>query len=123
MPYTTFLETLVDGVVDNKTGKKGTPQLKDFSSVCTEVSVDIEVVFPRGKLEQLENASDANGINGIEKLLKLHTTLSTTNMHMFDKDCKLHKYKNVHEILRAFYDVRLVIYEKRKQYLLTDMRN
>ena len=123
MPYTTFLETLVDGVVDNKTGKKGTPQLKDFSSVCTEVSVDIEVVFPRGKLEQLENTSDANGINGIEKLLKLHTTLSTTNMHMFDKDCKLHKYKNVHEILRAFYDVRLEIYEKRKQYLLTDMRN
>lgn len=123
MPYTTFLETLVDGVVDNKTGKKGTPQLKDFSSVCTEVSVDIEVIFPRGKLEQLENTSDANGINGLEKLLKLHTTLSTTNMHMFDKDCKLHKYKNVHEILRAFYEVRLEIYEKRKQYLLTDMRN
>ncbi len=123
MPYTTFLETLVDGVVDNKTGKKGTPQLKDFSSVCTEVNVDIEIVFPRGKLEQLENNSDSNGINGVEKLLKLHTTLSTTNMHMFDKDCKLHKYKNVHEILQAFYAVRLEIYEKRKQYLLNDMRN
>ena len=123
MPYTTFLETLVDGIVDNKTGKKGTPQLKDFSSICTEVNVDIEVVFPRGKLEQLESTTDANGINGVEKLLKLHTTLSTTNMHMFDNDCKLHKYKNVHEILQAFYNVRLDIYEKRKQYLLNDMRN
>ena len=123
MPYTTFLETLVDGIVDNKTGKKGTPQLKDFSSICTEVNVDIEVIFPRGKLEQLESTTDANGINGVEKLLKLHTTLSTTNMHMFDNDCKLHKYKNVHEILQAFYNVRLDIYEKRKQYLLNDMRN
>ena len=123
MTYVTFLETLVDGIVDNKTGKKGTPQLKDFSSICTEVNVDIEVVFPRGKLEQLENTSDTNGINGVEKMLKLHTTLSTTNMHMFDKDCKLHKYKNVHEILQAFYNVRLDIYEKRKQYLLNDMRN
>ena len=121
MPYTTYLETLVDGIVDNKTGKKGTPQLKDFSSVCTEVNVNIDIVFPRGKLEQLENSSDSNGINGVEKLLKLHTTLSTTNMHMFDKDCKLHKYKNVHEILQAFYDVRLETYEKRKQFLLTDM--
>ena len=44
-------------------------------------------------------------------------------MHMFDQDCKLHKYTNVHEILQAFYNVRLEIYEKRKQYLLTDMRN
>jgi len=123
MPYTTFLETLVDGIVDNKTGKKGTPQLRDFSSICTEVNVDIEVIFPRGKLEQLESTTDVNGINGVEKLLKLHTTLSTTNMHMFDKDCKLHKYKNVHEILQAFYNVRLGIYEKRKQYLLNDMRN
>ena len=123
MPYTTFLETLVDGIVDNKTGKKGTPHLKDFSSICTEVNVDIEVVFPRGKLEQLESTADVNGINGVEKLLKLHTTLSTTNMHMFDNDCKLHKYKNVHEILQAFYNVRLGIYEKRKQYLLNDMRN
>ena len=122
MPYTTYLETLVDGIVDNKTGKKGTPQLKDFSSVCTEVNVNIDIVFPRGKLEQLENSSDSNGINGVEKLLKLHTTLSTTNMHMFDKDCKLHKYKNVHDILQAFYDVRLEgTYEKRKQFLLTDM--
>ena len=123
MPYTSFLETLVDGIVDNKTGKKGTPQLKDFSSICTEVNVDIEVIFPRGKLEQLESTTDVNGINGVEKLLKAHTTLSTTNMHMFDKDCKLHKYKNVHEILQAFYNVRLDIYEKRKQYLLNDMHN
>ena len=114
-------ETLVDGIVDNKTGKKGTPQIKDFSSVCTEVNVDIEVIFPRGKLDQLENNIDSNGINGVEKLLKLHTTLSTTNMHMFDKDCKLHKYKNVQEILQAFYDVRLETYGKRKQFLLRDM--
>ena len=121
MPYTTYLETLVDGIVDNKTGKKGTPQIKDFSSVCTEVNVDIEVIFPRGKLDLPENSSDSNGINGVEKLLKLHTTLSTTNMHMFDKDCKLHKYKNVQEILQAFYDVRLETYEKRKQFLLRDM--
>ena len=98
MPYISYLETLVDGIVDNKTGKRGSPVLKDFSSVCTEVSIDILVVFPRGKLEILENAVDATGCNGVEKLLKLQSSLSTTNMHMFDKDCKLHKYRNVQEI-------------------------
>ena len=122
MPYTSFLETLVDGTIDNKTGKRNAPLLKDFSSICTEVNVDITVVFPRGKLDELESVSDANGCNGVEKLLKLQTTVSTTNMHMFDKDCKLHKYDSVEEIILDFYEVRIQIYQKRKEAQLNDMR-
>ena len=123
MPYTSYLETLVDGVVDNKTGKRGSPQLRDFSSTCTEVSVDILIVFPREKLNDLESNTDANGCNGVEKLLKLQTTVSTTNMHMFDKDCRLHKYRSVQEIIQEFYGVRLNAYTKRKNYRLNEMRN
>ena len=122
MPYTSFLETLVDGVIDNKTGKRNTPLLKDFSSICTEVNVDITVIFPRGKLDDLESVVDANGVNGVEKLLKLQTTVSSTNMHMFDKDCKLHKYDSVEEIILDFYEVRIGVYQKRKDYQLDDMR-
>ena len=48
MPYTTFLESLMDGT--SKTGKKVTPSIRDFTSISTEVSVDITVVFPRGSL-------------------------------------------------------------------------
>ena len=123
MPYISYLETLVDGIVDNKTGKRGSPVLKDFSSVCTEVSIDILVVFPRGKLEILENAVDATGCNGVEKLLKLQSSLSTTNMHMFDKDCKLHKYRNVQEIIDEFYGVRIDVYQKRKAAQLKEMEH
>lgn len=123
MPYTSYLETLVDGIVDNKTGKRGSPQLRDFSSTCTEVSVDILIVFPRGKLNDLESNTDANGCNGVEKLLKLQTTVSTTNMHMFDKDCRLHKYRSVQEIIQEFYGVRLNAYTKRKNYQLNEMRH
>jgi len=61
------------------------------------------------------------GVNGLEKLLKLTTTVSTTNMHMFDDQCKLHKYKDVGEIIDTFYGVRLKVYEKRKEYLLADL--
>lgn len=122
MPYTSFLETLVDGVIDSKTGKRNTPLLKDFSSICTEVTVDIIVVFPRGKLDDLESVVDANGMNGVEKMLKLQTTVSITNMHMFDKDCKLHKYNSVEEIILEFYQVRLDVYQKRKDFQLGDMR-
>jgi DNA gyrase/topoisomerase IV subunit B len=121
MPYTTFLETLMDGSTVDKTGKKIPPSIKDFTSVCTEVNVDFTVVFPKGKIQELEASIDANGCNGIEKLLKLFTTISTTNMHMFNSDFKLHKYTSVEEIIEDFYKIRLDIYGKRKAYLVDDM--
>jgi DNA topoisomerase-2 len=121
MPYTTFLESLMDGTTVDKTGKKIPPSIKDFVSLCTEVSIDITIVFPKGKIQELESTIDSNGFNGIEKLLKLSTTVSTTNMHMFDANIKLHKYSTVEEIIDDFYGVRLDTYRKRKEYLVADM--
>jgi len=121
MPYTTFLESLMDGTTVDKTGKKIPPSIKDFVSLCTEVSIDITIVFPKGKIQELESLIDSNGFNGIEKLLKLSTTVSTTNMHMFDANIKLHKYSTVEEIIDDFYGVRLDTYRKRKEYLVADM--
>jgi DNA topoisomerase-2 len=106
MPYVTFLEGLVDGGVD-KTGKKIPPVLKDFKSNSTEVAVDITVQFPKGTLAAMTNET-------IEKTLKLATTVSSSNMHMFNAECKLHKYESVAEIIDEFYGVRLSAYAKRK---------
>jgi DNA topoisomerase-2 len=114
MPYITFLEGLLDGGVD-KAGKKIAPTIKDFVSMCTEVLVHITVQFPKGKLAELESDVDtATGVNGLEKMMKLSTTVSTTNMHMFNSECKLHKYGSVAEIIDDFYGVRLATYQKRK---------
>ena len=122
MPYISFLEGLMDGTVNAKTGKRSSPSIRDFTSTSTEVIVDIVVVFPRGKLVELESQIDPNnGCNGVEKLLKLSTSVSTTNMHMFNHECKLHKYESVVEIIDEFYDVRLKLYGKRKAYLVDNM--
>ena len=96
------------------------PSIRDFTSVCTEVNVDFTVVFPQGRLYELEESKDANGCNGVEKLLKLFTTISTTNMHMFNAECKLHKYNDVNEIIDDFFSVRMALYQKRKDYLVKD---
>ena len=120
MPYTSFLETLMDGSTD-KSGKKIAPSIKDFTSISTEKIVDFNVVFPKGKIPDLENEIDSNGCNGVEKLLKLTTTVSSTNMHMFDSQCKLKKYASVEEIIEAFYDVRMATYNKRKEYLMNEL--
>jgi DNA topoisomerase-2 len=122
MSYVTFLESLVDGGVD-KSGKKITPVIKDFTSISTDTLVDITIQFPKGKIAELEQKVDENGINGLEKLLKLSTTVSTTNMHMFDADCRLHKYTDVYEIIEAFIPIRLRTYQKRKDYLVKALEN
>ena len=121
MSYTTFLESLMDGT--SKTGKKVTPSIRDFTSISTEVSVDITVVLPRGSLRELEQTIDEYGCNGVHKILKLSTTNSATNMHMFNKDCRLHKYNSIEEIADEFYDVRLGIYHKRKEFLIKNMNH
>ena len=120
--YTLFLEELMDGSVD-KAGKKIPPTIKDMTSMCTEVAVDITVVFPKGKLEELICLIEGStGLNGLEKTLKLSTTVSCTNMHMFNAESKLHKYDSVEEIIDDFYGVRLDIYRKRKAFQLEELR-
>jgi DNA topoisomerase-2 len=122
MPYTTFLESLMDGGVD-KAGKKIAPVIKEFTSISTEVAVDFTVVFPKGKLAEWEAATDpVTGVNGVEKVLKLSTMVSTTNMHMFNAEFKLHKYANVEEIIDDFYGIRMDAYRRRKEAQLAEMK-
>ena len=120
MPYITFLEGLLDGSVD-KNGKKIPPSIKDMTSMCTEVNVNITITLPKGKLIELESIVDMNHVNGLEKLLKLTTTITTTNMHLFNHECKLHKYESIQEIIDEFYEVRIRTYQKRKDALVVEM--
>jgi len=122
MNYVSFLEELVDGGVD-KDGKKIAPVLKDITNMSTEVNVNINVVFPKGKLAELSSVSSSDEINGIEKMLKLTTTVSTTNMHLFDSHMRLHKYDSVQEIIDAFYEVRIETYKKRKAAIVNEITN
>ena len=122
MSYISFMEGLMDGSTDKK-GKRIAPSIRDFTSISTEVIVDITVTFPRGKLNELLSQTDSvTGVNGVEKLLKLSTTISTTNMHMFNSECKLHKYTSVEEVIDDFYGVRISMYGKRKERMISDLQ-
>ena len=113
MPYIAYLEELLDGVAD-KDGKKAVPILKDMTNLSTELVVDITVQFPKGKLATMS-------AEAIDKLLKMSTSVSTTNMHLFDADCKLHKYATVEEIIDDFFVTRRKTYQERKDALIDAM--
>ena len=113
-----LLESLIEPGVD-KEGKKIAAIIKDYDDMSKDTNVDFTITFMKGKLEELEASKSADyGCNGVEKLLKLYTTNTTTNMHLFDANDVLHKYEKVSEIIDAYYEVRLKLYETRKSYLI-----
>jgi DNA topoisomerase-2 len=75
----------------------------------------------KDKIDSLETTVDAGGINGIQKLLKLSTTTTTTNMHLFNADCKLCKYATVKDIIEDFCVVRMKTYQDRKNYMINNL--
>ena len=54
-------------------------------------------------------------------ILKLETTIRTSNMHAFDSKGKIKKYDSPLDILGEWFDVRKKFYIKRKKFLLTDL--
>jgi DNA topoisomerase-2 len=112
-----LLEGLIDPGVD-KDGKKLSAVIKDYDDMSKDTNVDFTITFTKGKLEELEGLKGDFGCNGLEKVLKLYTTNTTTNMHLFDANDTLHKYEKVSEIIDAYYEVRLKLYGTRKEYMI-----
>lgn len=115
-----LLESLTDATVD-KAGKKIAAAIRDYDDMSKDTAVDMTVSFPKDRLDELEASVGENGINGVEKLLKLCSTASTTNMHLFDDKDILKKYATVPEIIDDYYKTRLALYEVRKLHLIDVM--
>jgi len=111
-----YLETLTDST--DKSGKKVTPLVKDYDDMSKDTSVDFVITLQKGKLDELESQQLDNGCNGLEKIFKLFTTATTTNMHLFDAEDKLKKYETVAQIIDDYYDTRAQMYLIRKNYLI-----
>jgi DNA topoisomerase-2 len=70
---------------------------------------------------ELESIKGEHGCNGLEKILKLCTSSSTTNMNLFNSEDKLKKYSNVEEIIDDYFDIRLEYYDNRRDYLIENV--
>jgi len=62
-----------------------------------------------------------DGLRCTAKNLKLTSKICTSNMVLFDKNGKIRKYDTVFDIICEFCQVRLDLYTKRKNYLLSDL--
>lgn len=96
--------------------------IKDYQNNSTESTVKITITFVKDKLEELESEI-TNNINGVEKLLKLATTNTNTNMYLFNSKLQLRKYDTVNEIIDDYYIERLNLYDRRKKFIINKLNN
>ncbi len=84
--------------------------VKDYQDHHTDTTVDFTIVF-----------ASATSNAEFEKHFKMHKKLSVSNMHLFDRKGRIHKYASPEEILEEFYKHRLKYYDKRKAKLVDEL--
>lgn len=91
--------------------------LKGFDDLYNDVDVKFILYFTEDGYDNLKD-----DIEKFEKRFKLTTSWKTTNMTCFDADFNIVKYKTVGDILEAFVEKRLPLYEARRLSILETLK-
>ena len=119
--YKEFLEKEISGDDGKKKKKKSSLIIKDYVDMSTDRCVDITVTFGPGVVEKLVCKAEDYECNALEKYLKLYTTQTITNMHMFDEKEQLKKFSCPKDIIDHYLDVRHTVYVERKKAMLIEL--
>ncbi|KAF3788559.1 DNA topoisomerase 2 [Nymphaea thermarum] len=106
--YKEFLESMMTG------NEKMKPFIKDYKEYNTDTRVHFEVFLS-------EENMNISLQEGLLKRFKITTTISTSNMHLFDADGSIKRYDSPEKILEEFVPLRRAFYEKRKRVLLDNL--
>ena len=113
------LEPLLSGA-EGKASEKGEgngkatsdPLLTDIREHHTDTTVSFSI-----KMKDAELLGELETKGLLHKQLKLSSSISTSNMTLFDEHARIVKHETPEDILSSFYTLRLSYYEKRKMKL------
>ena len=110
---------------DENKGRKAKPipkLLKKIDEGHSDKTVKFTLHFEDNVLDNLlEGAPDKKGINLFERTFKLTSSLSINNMHLYDSEHCLKKYKNTTDIITEFCKIREIFYVKRRKHMLEQL--
>ncbi|KAI6915256.1 DNA topoisomerase [Hortaea werneckii] len=87
--------------------------IKDYIDYNTAEKVHFIIKMEENKISDNQAA--------LAELFKLAKPMATSNLVAFDAHGHIHKYGTPLDTLEEFYQVRLSMYQKRKQYMLVEM--
>ncbi|BAM40193.1 DNA topoisomerase 2 [Theileria orientalis strain Shintoku] len=111
--YREFLNSLVSqnrGKEDEDDG-----YITDYSDFSSNEVIDIRVNINVNMAAEIMK-------EGVEKVFKLKTTISTSNMTLFDSSKRIKRYESELEILKEFINTRVKYYNKRREYLIKQLQ-
>ncbi len=116
--YKEFLDkiTIERGKEDSKT------YIKSYEDNSTECRVDITIKMDEDLIDKWIKKVGKDGITELESKLKLTSSISLNNMHMFDESGKIIRFTNVDTLINYWYNIRKGIYTKRREYLLNHLK-
>jgi DNA topoisomerase II len=115
--YRDYLESIL---VDDPKKPEKKDLLLGYKDYSGNNDVEIEITLLKGKLQEiLKNKNNKT----FSDVFKLKEKVSTTNMHLYNCDGIIHKYKDVKEILEEYYTIRIKTYNKRKEYYVKLLKN
>ncbi len=106
--YKEFIEKAIDGYSSFKKD-----DIKEIKSNYTDTTVHFTI-----KLSAAAAAKYRSNEELLAKHFKLVSMIDTGNMHAFDANGKMKKYNFTREIIYEFYEKRLELYHKRKEWQL-----
>ena len=101
----------------SKEKKKKPVILEDMKQNHAGNDLNFEIKFLPEFTEKYKNDNDL-----LIKTFSLQSSISLKNMVLFGPDGKIKRYSSVEEILEIFYNIRLDLYEKRKEYMISIMK-
>jgi len=109
--YKCFLDSIID-IKENKT-----KLIKSYDNFSSDTKVHFILYFTEEKLKKLMEKEN------VYSELKLITKCKTSNMHLINDYGVVQKYKNVNDIMKSFYESRILKYKERKDYWCGKYKN
>ena len=90
--------------------------ISDYENNCGNHKIDFKLHFHNGELQKLIKT------DSIETKLKLTSSIQVSNMHVY-KNNEIVKYSNPNIMIKDYADIRLEIYQKRKDHWIKVLEN
>lgn len=106
-----YIDKVLSKLIDDDKGI-----LNDYENNCGNHKIDFKLYFKNGELQKLIKSKS------IEEKLKLTSSIQISNMHVW-KNNEIHKYSNPNYMLKDYVEIRLEMYNKRKEHYVKVLEN
>ena len=110
--YKEYLEKLLDQESNKK--NKSSINLLNYVDNNTDKRIYFELEFKKSFLSNKSN---------VDKLLRLEKNVRLGNIHLYNKNGTIKKYKDIKDIVDEFFGIRLKVYQTRKDFIMAKLKN